>query len=297
MKIGIPTALLYYKYYPFINTFFNKLGAEIVLSHSTNKEILDLGVKYCVDDACLPIKIFHGHVFSIKDKCDMMFIPRFMEVSSGQYICPKFCGLPEMIINSIPDMPDIIDEPIKGLSEGCLWNFAKKTGYRITNNKEEIVKAFNYALNAQRNYTGGIMNGEYRTKIALVGHPYNIYDNFINMDVIKKLNKMGIGVVTEEFADKKAVDLQVSKLFKKPFWAFARNSYGFAAYAGQYKKVDGIIYISSFACGIDSIVIELIKDKLKDFPLLVLKVDEQTGEAGVDTRIEAFADMLERRCS
>jgi predicted nucleotide-binding protein (sugar kinase/HSP70/actin superfamily) len=31
--------------------------------------------------------------------------------------------------------------------------------------------------------------------------------------------------------------------------------------------------------------------------VLVLKIDEQTGEAGFDTRIEAFTDMLERRCS
>lgn len=296
MKIGIPKGLLYYKYYPFINSFFNELGAEIISSDNTNKDILNLGVKYCVDDACLPIKIFHGHVYSIKDKCDMMFIPRFMEVASGQYICPKFCGLPEMITNSIPNMPRIIDEPIRGISEESLWNFAKKAGYKVTKNKAQIVNAFKNALNEQRNYKCGVMNNEYKTKIALVGHPYNIYDSFINMDIIKKLNKMGIGVMTEEFIDKKAIELEVNELFKKPFWSFARNSYGFAAYTGQYKKVDGIIYISSFACGIDSIVIELIKNKLKDFPILVLKVDEQTGEAGVDTRIEAFLDMLERRC-
>jgi predicted nucleotide-binding protein (sugar kinase/HSP70/actin superfamily) len=29
--------------------------------------------------------------------------------------------------------------------------------------------------------------------------------------------------------------------------------------------------------------------------MLVIKLDEHTGEAGVDTRLEAFIDMLERR--
>ncbi|MDV3427210.1 MAG: acyl-CoA dehydratase activase-related protein, partial [Bacillota bacterium] len=53
MKVGIPKSLLYYKYYPFIETFFIELGAEIVLSKSTNKEILNNGVKFCVDEACL----------------------------------------------------------------------------------------------------------------------------------------------------------------------------------------------------------------------------------------------------
>ncbi len=56
-----------------------------------------------------------------------------------------------------------------------------------------------------------------------------------------------------------------------------------------------MVHISSFACGIDSVVTELIKDKIEDFPYMILKIDEQTGEAGFDTRIEAFTDMLSRR--
>ena len=297
MKIGIPKGLLYYKYYPFVNNFFNELGAEIIISEDTNKEILDLGVKFSVDDACLPVKIFHGHVASIRDKCDYIFIPRFMEVDKGQSICPKFCGLPEMVQNSIPELPEIITESIYGINEKKLWDFSRKIGKKLNKNRKNIEKAFIDSLKIQKEFNAGKSDDNYKIKIALVGHPYNIYDNFINMDIIKKLNKMNIGVVTEEYVKKESIDEEVNKLFKKPFWAFARNSYGFAAYVGDNKKVDGIIYISSFACGIDSVVIELIKDKLNDFPILVLKVDEQTGEAGVETRIEAFTDMLERRCS
>ena len=42
-------------------------------------------------------------------------------------------------------------------------------------------------------------------------------------------------------------------------------------------------------------MLELIKHHIGDFPFMVLKIDEHTGEAGLDTRIEAFVDMLERR--
>lgn len=297
MKIGIPKGLLYYKYYPFINNFFSELGAEIITSEDTNKEILDLGVKFSVDDACLPVKIFHGHVASIKDKCDYLFIPRFMEVDKGQSICPKFCGLPEMVKNSIPELPEIITESIYGLNEKKLWEFSRKIGKKLNKNKSNTQKAFIDSLKIQKEFNAGRCDKDYKITIALVGHPYNIYDNFINMNIISKLHKINIGVVTEEYVRKEYIDEEVNKLFKKPFWTFARNSYGFATYAGDNKKVDGIIYISSFACGIDSIVIELIKNKLNNFPILVLKVDEQTGEAGVETRIEAFTDMLERRCS
>ena len=94
--------------------------------------------------------------------------------------------------------------------------------------------------------------------------------------------------------DDESIDLEVKKLYKRPFWTFARNSYGFTVYGSREGLFDGIIYISSFACGIDSVVVELIKDKIGEFPFMILKVDEHTGEAGLDTRVEAFVDMLER---
>ena len=64
-----------------------------------------MGAQYCVDEACLPVKVFHGHVCYLKDKCDLLFIPRIMQLYKDEYICPKFCGLPEMVINSIPGLP------------------------------------------------------------------------------------------------------------------------------------------------------------------------------------------------
>lgn len=294
MKIGIPKGLLYYKYHGFYQTFFTELGVEVITSSDTNKATLDEGIKHTVDDACLPIKIFHGHVVELKDKCDKIFIPRIMQIEAREYICPKFCGLPEMISNSIPDMPEIISEPIYASSREELYKWAKIVGKTITKDKEKIKTAFNLAVEKQKNLKNGIKDTDYDTNIALVGHPYNIYDEFINMSLVKKLNELGIGVITEEFTDKKTIQREAKKLFKRPFWTFAKNSYGFSVNSVKEEVVDGIIYISSFACGIDSVIIELIKEKIKDFPLMILKLDEHTGEAGINTRIEAFTDMLAR---
>lgn len=296
MKVGIPKGLLYYKYHPFFETFFTELGAEIISSPDTNKEILDTGVKYSVDEACLPIKVFHGHIAAIKDKCDIIFIPRIMQLDTREYICPKFCGLPEMIINSIPNMPKAIISPIYASSEKDLRKWVKTTGKLFTRNSETIEKAYKASIAAQEQYKCGIKNDGFALNVALVGHPYNIYDNFTNMNVVKKLNKLGIGVITEENIDDYNINSQVKNLFKRPFWTFARNSYGFSTYLAENNKIHGLVYMSSFACGIDSVTVELIKDRLEGFPILVLKIDEHTGEAGFDTRLEAFADMLERRC-
>ena len=294
MKVGIPKGLLYYKYHPFLNTFFSELGAEVINSEDTNRETLNQGVKYCVDEACLPMKIFHGHVAYLIDKSDIIVIPRIMQIREDEYICPKFCGLPEMVYNSIGNMPKIITEPIYARSKKSLYNWAKVAGETVTKNKNTIREAFNQGLIQQEQHKTGIKDEGYRLNVALSGHPYNIYDDFINMDLVKKLNKLGVGVLTEEYLDQGKIDDEIKQLYKRPFWTFARNSYGFTSYVATNKIADGIIYISSFACGIDSVVVELIKNKVGDFPLIVLKVDEHTGEAGLETRIEAFVDMLER---
>ena len=39
IRVGIPRALLYYRYYPAWKAFFNALQAEVVLSPETNKEM------------------------------------------------------------------------------------------------------------------------------------------------------------------------------------------------------------------------------------------------------------------
>jgi predicted nucleotide-binding protein (sugar kinase/HSP70/actin superfamily) len=297
MKVGIPKGLLYHNYKPFFHSFFEELGAELIVSADTNRDTLNNGVKYCVDEACLPVKIFHGHVAEIKDHCDLILIPRIMQLRDREFICPKFCGLPEMVINSIPDMPKATMAPIYAMSKERLFKWAKVVGREVNNNSSRVNKAFETAVDCQLKYKTGINDESCSMKVALAGHPYNIHDNYINMNIVKKLKKLGVGVVTEEIIDEAAKEKAISKLYKKPFWSFARDNYSFTSIAAENKLVNGIIYISSFACGIDSVVIELIKHNIDDFPFLVLKVDEHTGEAGLDTRIEAFVDMLERRSS
>lgn len=298
MKVGIPQGLLYCKYHPFFKRFFSELGAAVITSPATNKQIFDLGVKYCVDEACLPVKVFHGHVAFIKDDCDLMVIPRIMRIKEKEFICPKFCGLPEMVINSLPDMPQVTMAPIYATSINQLYKWAEETGKLLTNSRSRIQQAFNKALEEQREYHIGYNDScEYPRLIALAGHPYTIYDSYLNMNIVQKLHGLGVGIITEETVSEELIDQEVQALFKRPFWTFARNSYGFASHVVKENKCSGIIYISSFACGIDSVVIELIKDSIGDFPMLILKIDEHTGEAGLNTRIEAFIGMLERSSS
>ncbi|MFL0267766.1 acyl-CoA dehydratase activase-related protein [Candidatus Clostridium radicumherbarum] len=294
MIVGIPQGLMNYKYYPYFEVFFKELGVNVLTSKNTNREIFNEGVKYCTDEACIPIKVFHGHTAYLKNKCDMIFVPRIMQLNKKEYICPKFCGLPEMIKNNINDLPPLITSTIYAYDKKHLLRAAKEAASAITRDKEKINKALTSALQI-KNIVAEENKNIYKYKIGLIGHPYNIYDSFVNMNVVNKLKRLGASVITEDNIAKEFIEMEVKCLFKRPFWAFAKDSFGSSVYLARNKVVDGLIYISSFACGIDSIVLELIKNEIGNFPLLTIKLDEHTGEAGVDTRLEAFVDMLERR--
>lgn len=297
MKIGIPQGLLYSKYHIFAKNFLEELGTDIVISPCTNKWILDEGIRSCVDEACLPMKIFHGHVSWLKDKCDSILIPRFISIKEEEYICPMFCGLIEMVSNDIPQLPNLIDTPIHSFRYDKLSKWAQDTASSITKDKSKVLNALDKSIIKYKNARSGFNDEGYLVKIGLIGHAYNIFDSFINMNLKNKLNSLGIGVITSDYIDKKDINVELDNLYKKPFWTYAKEFYGSAVSIYRNHTADGIIYLSSFSCGIDSVVTELIKSEIGNFPFLILKLDEHTGEAGLDTRIEAFSDMLKRRCS
>ena len=313
IKIGIPRGLWFYDYYPLWKTFYEELGAQVILSKATNKQILDQGVKNTVDEACLPVKIFNGHVMDLKDRVDYIFLPKMMSVYEREYICPKFSGLPEMVAHSIKDLPPLIDVEInfnkyrKNLDE-TIYQF----GYYVTKDHGRIKRAYVKALESYAKYKDTIRRGylpmdgelkdykvsEARKKIAVVGHTYNLYDSYSSMNLLKKLNENHMEIIVPEMLDFSVINKYAGELDKKMFWSFGRKLLGTAMYLADNKGVDGVIYLSSFGCGIDSIIQDLFERKSRregKIPFLLLTIDEHTGEAGINTRIEAFLDMIEWR--
>ncbi len=293
--VGIPKGLLFSYYHIFAETLFDRLGFNVVISPDTNKDILEQGVKNCVDDACLPIKVFHGHVNWLKTRCDVILMPRFLSLEKGKKLCPMFCGLTEMVKNSITHLPSIIDTPVFSLRTKDMYIWSLKACGIFRQNRRDIDKAFSYALLRQKESSLGICDTGYPLRVALIGHAYIVHDAFVSMNVIRRLRAAGVGVVTAESVSENRISQESGRLFKPPFWYFAQAYFGAAVSLYRQGTVDGLIYLSSFSCGVDSVFAELIRLETEDLPFMVLKFDEHTGEAAVDTRIEAFADMLKRR--
>ena len=112
MKVGVPRALSYYRYFHLWKTLLEGLGTEVVVSDPTGDSQLERGVRHCVDDICVPVKLFYGHVLDLADSCDVLFISRLVSVEKADvdtYTCPKLIGLPDMVKSSFDDIPQMVE--------------------------------------------------------------------------------------------------------------------------------------------------------------------------------------------
>ncbi|MBW3021945.1 hypothetical protein KY328_03425, partial [Candidatus Woesearchaeota archaeon] len=100
MRIGIPRALMYYEFGKRWEEFFKELGFEVIVSPDTDNEIYNSGIKSSVTDFCLPVKVFIGHVLWLKDKVDVVFIPRVRSSEEWVFSCPNVIGAVDVIKNS-----------------------------------------------------------------------------------------------------------------------------------------------------------------------------------------------------
>ena len=312
----------FYNNYTFFFGFFTALGIEIVLSDTTTKKTLARGSSLVVSETCMPVKVYVGHVLNLLDKgVDKIFIPSFQSIAPKIYNCSKIRGLPDLVRNVIKRDFTIIDSTLdKSEKNQGLYEFLKETvapfgitdekkikkaskvGWKVYNNFKVMTasgmdykQAMSYALQGKVFIQKD--DREYPISIALVSHYYNIYDEKVSMKVFDKLQKMDVKVYSSMQLTDKQMEEGINVLGQTAYWA---NEYEMTGCAGHYlkdNKIDGIITLTAFGCGPDSLMIDRITRKTKQFnkPLLNLTIDEHTGEAGFITRLEAFVDMLYRK--
>jgi len=308
--VGIPKGLLYHYYHILWESFFQTLGFNIMISHDTNKEIVNAGIMSAVDEACLPVKVYYGHVLDLAKEVDYLFLPRVVSVVEKEYMCPKLLGLPDMLKAILVNPPCLIDTTINLRNKNAQIDQAIKEICDIIQVPEkEGKKAWTIAERAQEEYehylqSGNLPHGFNSFKegysIALLGHGYNIYDQYINLEMINKLHCLGANVKTKEMVPKDVVDKFANQLPKKMFWTFGKQLVGSGLYYLNDPQIRGIIFVASFGCGPDSMVGELLEiwtRRSGKKPFMFLTIDEHSGEAGLVTRLEAFMDMIKRRAS
>jgi predicted nucleotide-binding protein (sugar kinase/HSP70/actin superfamily) len=322
MRIGIPRALLYYYYFPLWKTLFEELGHTVVVSDATTKEILDKGIKLSVPEICVPIKIFNGHVIDLIEKeVDYIFIPRMVSIEKGMTFCPKFLGLPDMVKFTFKELEGkMISPKINTSSEKAVdFNNYKSIAGILGVSDKDLKKALRaaqkkwlefralskqgYLLNeiTESSVDGLAVTAHKPQKteitIGLIGYVYNIYDEFVSMNIAAKLQELGAKVITFEMLDEEIISNEIKRMRKALFWTFSNKILGAGYYFYKNSQIDGLIHVTAFGCGPDSFLGKLLELDSEQYskPFMTIRVDEHTGENHLQTRIEAFVDMLKKK--
>lgn len=292
-KIGIPRSLFYYYYGDIWKLFFENLEIPYIISPNTNKEIMDKGGKIANDEMCLAFKNYLGHIDYLKDKCEYILVPRICNYKSNNQTCTNFLATYD-IVNNLFDI-NILHYNIDLEKGDTLKKGLYKIGKKLGKTNKEIKIAYKktmyqYKLKTKKNeeINENKLNSK-KTKILLISHPYNTYDNLIGMDIIKYLIKENVEIIYSDKFNKKIANKLSKKLSKNLYFKYSKESIGSIEYAKD--KIDGIIFISSFPCGPDSLVNELIMRKIK-IPHINIIIDNNSSFTGIETRLESFLDVI-----
>ncbi|TJX14811.1 CoA protein activase [Tissierella creatinini] len=149
-------------------------------------------------------------------------------------------------------------------------------------------------------------------RVGLIGDIYTIIEPFINLEVERKLGYLGV-IVEKSLTPTKWLEHHIlsypfGSKFENEKYSLARpyikdmigghgrETVGSAIYY-RNKGFDGAIQILPLNCMPEIVAKSVLKRVVKDidFPVMTLVVDEMTGEAGFNTRLEAYVDLLYKR--
>ncbi|MEJ2671154.1 MAG: acyl-CoA dehydratase activase [Deltaproteobacteria bacterium] len=307
--IGIPRTMFFQELMPFFRAFFEDLGFTVVFSPKTNKKIINQGVEALAAEPCYPVKVAHGHILDLlKAGVKRIFLPSVIdmphphpEIGNG-VVCPMAQSLCYTVHTAI-DFAEFGAEMLStvlyfGRGDRRLRQGLRKLGKELGVSAFKINRAMLKAQAAQQTYYERLstrgqeilesLPADGRLMI-LIGRPYNALDPGMNLNLHRKLRKLGVLAMPMDFLPVDQVD-QLDEI-KPMYWRFGQKILGVAELVRQDPRLYGI-YITNFGCGPDSFIQHFFKDRMRGKPYLEIEIDEHSSDVGAITRLEAFLDSL-----
>lgn len=302
-KMGINRSLLVHSLFPLYYNFFNQLGLEVILPERMTPTETAVTKK---DAAfCHPVSLAHDYFKELlKTDADYLFLPHVkgMPVENSipiSLVCPLAQGETYVLRSSfnIDDSKKIFS-PVLDIAEGY-DNASEKfveIGRELGFTTKQALEAFNYAVGVQncfvekckdigKNFLEHIKNTNQKA-IVLFGRPYNAYSSDSNMGIPEKFVSRGFKVIPCDF-----MPIENEPPQQKMYWSQGQIILKAANFVERHPQLFGA-FITNFSCGPDSFVVGYVRDIMGNKPSLTLELDSHTADAGIDTRIDAFIDVM-----
>jgi len=312
-RIGINRSFLVNTYYPLYSTFFSRLGFEMVLPDLPTQEGIDQrGAAFCY-----PVELAHGFfdtLLKTEPPLDFIFLPHFKAVpnqkndaSNQSQVCPLVQGETFYLQTSfrrkllaLAEQGTRLLTPLLDLSlgiehaEGPLTQAALQMGV----GRRQAQEAFAVALKRQidcfeamkaagRRLMAELESDPEKFAVVIFSRPYNGFAEEAHMGIPHKFASRGIPVVPLDF-----LELAQERSKRHMYWGMGKLIMKATRLVEKHPQLFGT-YITNFSCGPDSFVLSYFRDIMGRKPSLTLELDSHTADAGLETRVEAFLDIVQ----
>ncbi len=312
--IGFNRSFLINTYYPLYSNFFAQLGYAVVLPSQASQE----GIDQRNAPFCYPVELAHGFFYSLienQSPPDFIFLPHFKAVpndaNAGEDLHSQVCPLVQgetfylqttfrKRLGQLAEKGTKLLSPLVDLSLGIAE--AKKplvaSAMQMGIKRKEAEAAFEIAMRRQldcmaemqtigQNAMAELEADPEKFAVVIFSRPYNGYADEAHMGIPYKFASRGILVIPLDF-------LKISKERSKRhmYWGMGKLMMKAGRLVKRHPQLFGT-YITNFSCGPDSFVVGYFREIMGRKPSLTLELDSHTADAGLETRVEAFLDIVQ----
>ena len=245
---------------------------------------------------------FMNQVFKIKNKTPTLKVMKYA------YLVFKMINQMDGIEKELKHLRAY--EVNKGDFDKCFDKI--KELYDKTYTLKQMKKTYAKALEMLHAVPVNIPPENKRVRIGIVGEIYVIMESSTNMDIEKRLNALGVEVENIQYISDWVKHHIIPRRFsKEESWKMFNKGYQYkscncgghdmentgAIVHFSQKGYDGVVHLMPFGCLPELITRSIIPQITEDYgiPVLSMSMDEQQGEANIQTRLEAFIDLCKNR--
>jgi predicted CoA-substrate-specific enzyme activase len=309
-RVGLNRSFLTNTYYPLYANFFSSLGYEPVLPNRPDP----MGIDQRNAPFCFPGELAHGFFYALitaPEALDYIFLPHFKSIPTvnGErfaQVCPLVQGETFYLqatfrerLKALEHQGTRILNPMLDLTHGLaaagppLIAMARAMGIGA----RQAARAFDRAKAAMqacleemaalgRQALDRLESSPDRIGVVLMARPYNGYVSEAHMGIPDKFASRGIMVIPLDFLDFGHLRSTASM-----YWGMGQRIMMAAQRIKPHPQLFGT-YVTNFSCGPDSFILGYFREMMGRKPSLTLELDSHSADAGLETRIEAFLDIV-----
>jgi len=304
--IGLPAGGHLVEDLPCWQMFFDRLGFQTVTSDGF-KDAVRVGKPLMDAEFCAPISALQGHVHFLKDRCDYIFLPTYLEDRSSEHkVRRQYCYYTQYA-SVLAEMPavasgaKILSPLIRYLYTGF---HTRMELYRMFKAMPgggvpflELTQAYDEGRRFQEERQQQLQERWQTTlqgrpddiRIALLGRPYTLFSPALNCGIPGLFLRQGIDCCYQDMLAVSEDDTRaIQPLLQEIHWRYAARVMETAQAAANTPGFYPVL-VTSFKCSPDAFIQDYFKKLMAayDKPYLVLELDEHDSSVGYETRIEA----------